>query len=55
MRIPGRAQKVPIAVAVAVLLLLALQGCRYRGEGPMEKTGRAVDRSGEKVGNVFRR
>jgi hypothetical protein len=38
---------------LAVVALSTLQGCNRGGEGPMERAGKAVDRTGEKVGDVF--
>jgi hypothetical protein len=55
MKNSSRAPRVLVISPVALGCRLASQGCRSGGRGPMERSGRAVDRSAEKVGNVFRR
>ncbi len=48
----GHARRVVAGAVVSASLLVVLCGCH---DGPGEKAGRAVDRTAEKIGDVFRK
>lgn len=46
-----------ILVSLALFALFGITGCgrNYKGEGPMERSGKALDNAGEKVGEGVER